>query len=542
LTPKELKALLDELKSARSTWHSHWQDIRDYIMPYRQSFTSSISDGAKAMEKLVDGTAAYALVRMAQGLRGLYTSEALPWFRLGLEDEDLEDSWEVKGWLEEVEKKFYAAYAKSNFYSQLTECYLDIGGFGTAGLWAEENAEQRGKLHFRALPLNQCYYAVDHQDRVNLMARVMRLTARQIQGWWPNNLGKKVGRAVEQNKWLEQFEVVHFIYPRMKRDARSAHKRNMPWASVYFQPDDLHIFDEGGFQEFPAAVARAQVMEGETYGRGAGVLALPDTKMLNRMEEDILRAGAKRIDPPLLLTNDALLSPLSFRPAGITILNAASTEDKIAPLPLGGDLGYGDNKADQKRYAIKQIFFNDLFETVAAPGETATAALKRIQKQLQMIGSLLSQIETELINPVFDRTFSLLWRAGEIPPPPPALMGQPIKIDYISPLAKAQRSAEAEGIMAVTEYAMAVARVKPEAADIVDFSEALRTLADIYGLKTKIVRSPEAVAEIREMRQQQEQQAQAAAMAVEGAKALPGLGKQIEPGSPLQLLAGGIEG
>ncbi|MDY0188982.1 MAG: portal protein, partial [Syntrophus sp. (in: bacteria)] len=116
-----------------------------------------------------------------------------------------------------------------------------------------------------------------------------------------------------------------------------------------------------------------------------------------------------------------------------------------------------------------------------------------------------------------------------------------IKIDYISPLAKAQRSAEAEGIMAVTEYAMAVARVMPEAADIVDFSEALRTLADIYGLKTKMVRSPEAVAEIREMRQQQEQQAQAAAMATEAAKALPGLGKEIEAGSPLSLVAGGME-
>jgi hypothetical protein len=268
------------------------------------------------------------------------------------------------------------------------------------------------------------------------------------------------------------------------------------------------------------------------------MLALPDCKMLNRMEMDILRAGAKRIDPPLMLTSDAMLSPLNFRPAGINIINAASLADKIAPLPLGGDLGYGEKKADQKRFAIRQMFFNDLFETVAAPGETATAALKRIQKQLQMIGSLLSQIETELINPIFDRVFGLLWRMGDIPQVPQILLGRPLKIDYVSPLAKAQKSVEAEGIMAVTDYVMAVAQVVPEAAEVIDLGESVRALADIYGLRTKLVRSPEIIEDRRQAQAQAQEQQQAMQMMMEGAKTLPQLGKEIQPNSPLSLIAG----
>jgi hypothetical protein len=257
MNPKRLKALLEEMESSRSTWNSHWQDIRDYMMPYRQHFYSPIEAGAK-----------------------LYTSEALPWFRLGLEQEELEDNWEIKGWLDETEKKFYSIFGKSNFYSQLTECYLDLGGFGTSSLWAEDSTEP-GKVHFRAMPLNQCYFMDDQQGRVNMMARVMRLTARQIQAWWPNNLGEKVSKAIDADKWLETFKIVHFVYPREMRNKSSAHAKNMPFASIYFKPDDLHIFDESGFQEFPASVARSQVMEGEVYGRGLGMMALPDTKMLN---------------------------------------------------------------------------------------------------------------------------------------------------------------------------------------------------------------------------------------------------------------------
>jgi hypothetical protein len=53
-----------------------------------------------------------------------------------------------------------------------------------------------------------------------------------------------------------------------------------------------------------------------------------------------------------------------------------------------------------------------------------------------------------------------------------------------------------------------------------------------------MIRSPEAVAEIRQMKEQQAQQMQMAQMAMEAAKTVPALGKEVEEGSPLSMLTG----
>src|SRR5262249_34923595 len=117
-----------------------------------------------------------------------------------------------------------------------------------------------------------------------------------------------------------------------------------------------------------------------------------------------------------------------------------------------------------------------------------------------------------------DRCFGILWRKGFIPPAPPELQGVPLRIEYISMMAQAQKmlgTANIERLLAVAGNAAAAA---PSVLDNIDMDEALRTLADNYGVPPKIIRTKDQVAKTRAAKAQQQADAQRAQMMAEAAK------------------------
>jgi hypothetical protein len=97
-----------------------------------------------------------------------------------------------------------------------------------------------------------------------------------------------------------------------------------------------------------------------------------------------------------------------------------------------------------------------------------------------------------------------------IPPPPPALAGVKLDIDYISILAQAVRVAEIQGINQTTQYVLQLAEAKPEVLDKVDFDKAVEIIADRTGTPPECIVSDEMVKKIRAQRQQAQAAAQQA--------------------------------
>ncbi len=48
---KDLKHQLDQLKTKRQNWESHWQEIAEYVLPRRADVTTTRSRGDKRTEK-----------------------------------------------------------------------------------------------------------------------------------------------------------------------------------------------------------------------------------------------------------------------------------------------------------------------------------------------------------------------------------------------------------------------------------------------------------------------------------------------------------
>ena len=114
------------------------------------------------------------------------------------------------------------------------------------------------------------------------------------------------------------------------------------------------------------------------------------------------------------------------------------------------------------------------------------------------------------------------------PPPPPALAGVKLQIQYISILAQAVRMAEVQGINQTTAYVMQFLQVKPEVLDKWDVDKAIEIIADRTGTPPECIVSDEVVKKIRQQRQQQQQAAaqaqQKQEMLATGAEAASKLG------------------
>jgi hypothetical protein len=129
---------------------------------------------------------------------------------------------------------------------------------------------------------------------------------------------------------------------------------------------------------------------------------------------------------------------------------------------------------------------------------TATEVLQRRDEQLRLMGPMVARLQTELLGPLIERSFAIMWRNGLLPAPPPSISGAPWKVEYLSPLALAQRASDAEATMRTLQAVAGLMQIDPKAANRVDTDAALRHLADRYGAPAPILRSKDDAAALDE--------------------------------------------
>jgi hypothetical protein len=372
--------------------------------------------------------------------------------------------------------------------------------------------------------------------------RKFEMTARQLSQEWPKDVSDEVKEA-SRDKPDRTFDVLHAVYPRFERNQKKKDKKNFPVASVYLEIKSKKMLSEGGFAEMPYVSPRWEVASGEIYGRAPSMIALPDVKLLNEMLKTTLKAAQKKVDPPLLVSHDSFINPIRTTPGGINVIRADEVTGKLASFPVPSDIGISLEIMDGLRSAIRTTFFNDMLQITTDAKMTATEVMQRSEEKMRLMGPVLGRLQSEFLRPMIDRLFGIMWRQGKLLQPPPELQGHDIDVEYISPLAKAQKGAETKAVSMLFEMAMPLMQVQPDVSDLIDGDELVRYVADIQGVPEKIIRSKEMVEELRAQRAEAQQQQAAMEQAAGMADAVPKLSKDIEPDSPLAALAGmGLEG
>jgi hypothetical protein len=278
---------------------------------------------------------------------------------------------------------------------------------------------------------------------------------------------------------------------------------------VYYCEETKMKIREGGFDEMPLLVVRFNKDSESTWGRSPAMNCLSDTKMVNKMSEITIRAAQKQLDPPLMVPDDGFLLPVRTTPGSLNFYRSG-TRDRMEPMQIGANNSLGLNMEEQRRNAIRQAFYVDQLLLDAGPQMTATEVLSRQEQRMRLLGPVLGRLQSELLQPLIDRCFALMLRQGSFVTPPEELQGLDIDIEYVSPLAKAQKQSELQNTLRGVEVLSQMAQIAP-VLDYLDSDKMVRYLIDVMGLPAEIIRSSEEIAIVR--RQQQQQQAMEQQMA-----------------------------
>lgn len=515
---------LEELKRIRQPWEGVWQGLADYIEPTRLRLTLA-NEGWTKRDKIIDSTGTFALRTLASGMHSGITSPARPWFRLTTPDPDLREFAPVKEYLSAVEKKMREVFQASNLYTSFHIGYGDLGQFGqSCGILAEDDREV---IRLNQLLHGRFWIARDENGRVTTLYRQFRWSVQRIVSFFGyENCSERVRSAYDQAKYDDTFDICHAIEPRLNRDPSKIDRANKPFLSNYWEHDgrdNSNLLRESGFDENPIIAPGWEIAADDHYAMSPGMIALGDVKMLQLMQKRKLEGIDKMVRPPMVGPTSLRNNPASLLPGSITYVDdptgkgyRTAMEVNIRLAELAQDIGNTQQRIERAFYADLFLMLSNM-EGVQPRNQMEIA--ERKEEKLLALGPVLENIYNGQLEPVIERTYAILHRRNELPPPPPDLEGVDLDIEYISVLAQAQKAVATGGIERLWAFVGNLAAVKPGVLDKVDGDQSVDVYADLLGVDPSIVLSDDKVNETRQARAKEEAAVKNAAMMSEIAPA-----------------------
>jgi len=543
----EIIRRLDKMKADRGTLDSTLQEVSDRILPRKAHITETPLRGQKRKVKpsFSNDTAIFANRDMAAGLFAHLCSGR--WFGLKARKKELNESEAVKRWFSETARILLEEMAISNFDNEINELLLDIGWCGTPCIGVDPGVKTA--LRFETYHISEYWVAENNEKIVDTVYRKFEYTARQaVQEWGLENLGKDVQDAYNSEGGKDRdkkFWFIHAVSPRQEHsDNYPAIPAQQPIASEWVDVKAKKMIKVSGYYEMARFAPRWSKQSGQVYGRSPGMLALMTIKLVNEMDKTTVEAGQLQVAPPLLTPDDGFIGTVRISPRSIlSYRRDLQGRDKPEFMKTGGRLDWAFDFIKWKEDVIRKAFFNDLFALLAEQTKTQTAyeIAQRIEEKHSRIIAPIGRHKSELFNGLIRRCIGILGRAGSLPPVPQELVGQEYEIEYISKLALALRILEVQSLTTGLEVLAPWFEKKPDMIDNWDTDEIARGVPERLGWSVDWLRDIEERDEIRAVRAAEEQALQAAQMAIEGAKAAPGISKEVEEGSVLAEMAGAIK-
>ena len=492
-----------------------------YIAPSRVGITGVLATGDKITRGVYDSTTLMAAELMAHFVAGHVINPGQQWMGYAMRDPRVADDDETREWLEECTNITLTRMAASPFYAEGPESLIDWGGFGTGALIGEEapqpiNLTLRGFRGFYWSSIKTGRFLVQEgaDGTVHTLFRRYQMTAGMIEERWKDNsqatLPQSVTAALSGGERDRPFKVIHGIYPRPKSDSGYGAK-GMPWASCWVEYDSKHIIQESGYRVFPAAVPRHQRTDGDVYGRGRGDIAFPDTWTLNSAKRMSLEDWALKIRPPVLHRHDSVIGSLRLVPGGPTSINTHGQDirQSVMPYQTGSNPEVAQINEENLRASIRQIFYIDhilkLLE-IEKSEMTAFEYAQKINLLFKLIGPVYGRLQWEWLYRIGDIAWDAQMAARALPPPPPIVFQSDGNIDVIfdNPLARAQRSGDAESMAFALNDMAPLAQLKPQILDWVDDDAFAQGTMRIRGVPAKWTSSRKQVDAIRAARAEQD--------------------------------------
>ena len=551
MTPQLIVNRANRLMTDRKVAEEQWLQIEKQIAPYRGMFMYDItSESGVPWDKsdVFDGTALQSAQTLAANLHGNLTSPYTQWFNLAFSRDALQDDPEARAWIEECAQIVWLTLQKSNFSKEVAENYLDLTTFATTFMFEEarEKLEWDG-IRFACLPLKECYFEEDADGGIGVFYRLFKYTPLQMVDKFGDKCPADIQeKAKGEQASAERFDVVYCVWPRGKKGRMQGKKlapRKRAFATQYIlMKDATPLSEEGGYYEMPVFVTRWAKVSESQWGHGPSHVAIYDVQALNRQEMLTMSALEKTIDPPQKTTERGVIGDLDLRAGGLTVLR---TMDDIAPMTFGTEWNVVRMERDNRRNMIREYYMISKLDLKESPAMTATEVERRWQQMQKLLGPTLGRLQSDLLGPVIETTFSLLMRGGKLPPMPESVIqeGAELEIEYTGPLPVAQKSDLAGAIERELGLASNLAATfGPEALDGIDAGKAIREHARLTAVPAKILRTDAQIKKRREEREEMEQAAAQQQKQLAAAETLQKTGAGAKSMSEAESMGGSMAG
>ena len=162
---------------------------------------------------------------------------------------------------------------------------------------------------------------------------------------------------------------------------------------------------------------------------------------------------------------------------------------------------------EQRRGAIRSAFYVDQLIMGQGPQMTATEVVQRTEEKMRLLGPSMFRIQTELLQPLITRVYAILARDQKFMPAPEMIRTADVEIEYVSPLAKAQRQVDVTSLTQMLELMGPIGQINPQVFDYVDFDGVAKHLIKTLSIPATIIKGDDDVARTRQERAAQQQQA-----------------------------------
>ncbi|MDR6266545.1 portal protein [Roseobacter sp. N2S] len=534
----------DELKSERTQDEQDWNDLAELLRPQRTGFLTA-SPTLATRHKALASDPIMAANNFSAGLYGTLISPTNKWFDLKSADPEFAKWGPMKRWQDMASDIVLRSFrpSVSNFYSSGIQLFTDISVFGNSAQYEEMQIGKQRILDVTLSMAEICYVIDAHGEVIEVLRKfdITGTSAADMFGY--DNLPEKMRDKADKGG-LEKFP----FYMQVKRNSSWQKGRIGPrgkrWSSVYVCEVGKAVVRRKGYDEMPFSAARYEVDTGRTYGTGPGYIALPSARVHHQMKAANLRAGQKAADPTLLAPDKDAWALNGLARPGHTIYGGLDFQGRkmLQGLDNFGGTGLSLEMQAGELEAIREAFHWSLTNLVGRTGIGPIEALEMQEQRLRLQAPHLGRIQEEYLAPKIARRFAMMWKAGQIPPPPEGGDNVGLDVQYTSAAAMAQKAAEGVAAVRIINDLGPLAQLDQakaqRAADRIDVDAYVETLVEARGGKSSLLIDREVADAAAAQRAQQQQQAQMMEMAQAGGGVL----KDVAQASGALQQSGGPEG
>ena len=210
---------------------------------------------------------------------------------------------------------------------------------------------------------------------------------------------------------------------------------------------------------------------------------------------------------------------------------------------MGGNIPLSLELEDAVRNRIRQMFFADLLQFPTDTDFTATEFVQRMQMRMQLLGPVMGRLEGELLARIVRRTYAILFRLNALPPMPPEIAQGEYTVEFVSPIALAQKQGEANAVSQTVQVLLPFIEATKDATALRVFKldDMAKKLFEIFGGDPDLVYTRDELQAMDERAQQQQAAMMAQPMADamnKGASAVDKLASAQEKGANVAQLFG----